>query len=181
MRGQSGTTEQRGATCFWCDGKGGRTHPWFGELECSRCKGTGRITDLAELIRTSCRIAHAIEHEGSRPGLEGEVARAWAFLEEARAIVPSRFRIRRDKGWRKPAGGRCVNRSTRFGNPFRVDFDRGVTHSRAVAMFRRWITAPEQAGFLADARRDLYGLDLGCNCDLNEPCHADVLLELVTG
>jgi hypothetical protein len=108
-----------------------------------------------------------------------QIARARIFLEEARAIVPSRSRIRRDKGWSKPPGGRYVDRSTRFGNPFPGDFDRGVSRSRAVALFREWITSPEQAGLLAEARRELRGCDLGCNCSLDLPCHAEVWLELV--
>jgi hypothetical protein len=178
MRRQIDTAKRPGATCFWCHGKGGGTH-FLGDWDCRNCNGTGRITDRAELIRTACLVRHSIETEGSRPGLEPEVARGEAFLEEARAIVPSRFRIRRDKGWRKPPGGRYVNRSGRFGNPFRVDWERRVSPFKAVALFREWITAPGRADLLADARRELRGRDLGCNCSLRDPCHADVLLELV--
>jgi hypothetical protein len=37
------------------------------------------------------------------------------------------------------------------------------------------------AGFDAAAlRRDLAGKDLACWCPLDQPCHADVLLELVS-
>jgi hypothetical protein len=54
-----------------------------------------------------------------------------------------------------------------------------AARTRVVAQYREWITAPEQAELLADARSELRGLDLGCTCPLNLPCHADVLLELV--
>jgi len=31
------------------------------------------------------------------------------------------------------------------------------------------------------ARRELKGLDLGCYCDLDQPCHADILLRIANG
>jgi hypothetical protein len=182
MRGQIDTAEQQGVTCIYCHGKGSTACPFTGKVDCRKCNGTGRITDLAELISASCKVQHEIvEYERSRPFLEAKMARGRAFLEAARAIVPSRFQIRRDKGWRKPAGGRYVNRSTRFGNPFQVDPRRGGWPGHVVVQYRQWITAPEQVELLAVARQELRGLDLGCNCALNDPCHADVLLELVNG
>ena len=48
-----------------------------------------------------------------------------------------------------------------------------------VARFRDWITSPDQAELLAEARRDLRGRDLGCYRPLGLPCHAEVLLALV--
>ena len=50
-----------------------------------------------------------------------------------------------------------------------------VRRADVVARFRDWITSPDQAELLAEARRDLRGRDLGC-CPLGLPCHADVLL-----
>jgi hypothetical protein len=34
---------------------------------------------------------------------------------------------------------------------------------------------------IEDARRELRGRDLACYCPLDEPCHADVLLEVANG
>jgi hypothetical protein len=42
-----------------------------------------------------------------------------------------------------------------------------------VSWLRRWA-----AGDYAEARRILRGHDLACWCPLDQPCHADVLLEL---
>jgi hypothetical protein len=98
--------------------------------------------------------------------------------------MPVRFQRHRTEGWRKPPNGRCVNRPSRFGNPFELpaeDIGDPAAHAVAVARFRAWITAPEQAGLLARARRELRGLDLGCYCAPGLPCHADVLLDLVNG
>jgi len=53
-----------------------------------------------------------------------------------------------------------------------------VRRADVVARFRDWITSPDQAELLAEARRDLRGRDLCC-CPLGLPCHADVLLALV--
>jgi hypothetical protein len=69
-----------------------------------------------------------------------------------------------------------------FGNPFPVavpgDPD---SHAEAAAVFRAWVTAPEQADLLARGRRELAGRDLMCWCRPDLPCHADVWLELVNG
>jgi hypothetical protein len=95
---------------------------------------------------------------------------------------PARFQQRRSKGWRKPPAGRCISRPSQYGNPFVVPVeghDDPFVQADAVARFRDWITSPEQVELLAKARRELRGLDLGCYCDLDLPCHADVLLELV--
>lgn len=51
-----------------------------------------------------------------------------------------------------------------------------ATREQAVAMYRRFI---EHRPSLAEAARtELVGRDLMCWCPDNEPCHADVLLEL---
>jgi hypothetical protein len=96
--------------------------------------------------------------------------------------MPQRFQQRRRKGWNKPPGSACVAARSRYASPFQpARWGRGAAaaHAAAVARFREWITSPGQAGLLAEARRELRGLDLGCDCRLDLPCHADVLLELV--
>jgi hypothetical protein len=51
-----------------------------------------------------------------------------------------------------------------------------ATREQAVAMYRRWL---EQRPSLVEAAREqLTGRDLMCWCPLDEPCHADVLLEI---
>jgi hypothetical protein len=94
--------------------------------------------------------------------------------------MPKRVQLRRPKGWRMPEGAVSVARPTRWGNPFTA----GAAADR-VAKFR---------SMLLDANRtencsridyptiaqvqSLRGRDLGCWCPLDQPCHADVLLEL---
>ena len=82
-----------------------------------------------------------------------------------------------------------VGRPSDFGNPFHVGevasfaregdwLDATVTPGVAVELFRSWIVAPEQDELFDRIRHDLCGADLACWCPLDEPCHADVLLEI---
>ena len=92
--------------------------------------------------------------------------------------LPHRVQLRRLKGWRMPEGTVKVDRSTRWGNPFRAT---GHTPEQVVAAFRDWITEAHTVQAW-DMRRDaqalLRGRNLACWCRLDQPCHADVLLDL---
>src|SRR3972149_4658134 len=108
--------------------------------------------------------------------------------------APKRIQRRRTKGWRMPEGAVYVGRPTGFGNPFHGlsgmrRTEPASTVLRRVEVFRDWLTRPQRSpwfGVSADeARRrlldglpSLRGHDLVCWCPLDQPCHADVLLEL---
>lgn len=103
--------------------------------------------------------------------------------------TPQRIQQRRTKGWRKPEGAVSVTRSTQWGNPFRVGKTlfltgpkAGQTMNRADAVkaFRNSVTREGTRGRLIRnlVRTDLAGKDLMCFCALDQPCHADVLLEI---
>ena len=55
-----------------------------------------------------------------------------------------------------------------------------MTLGRAEAkrLYRADLLAGRLRVSVADVRRELRGRDLACYCALNEPCHADVLLEI---
>lgn len=115
--------------------------------------------------------------------------------------APKRIQLRRTKGWRKPDGAVVVARPSRFGNPFTmaayaeaigVPVPLGEARKVCVDAFRDWLSGdtwaagsgPEWEHRLADylaAIPDLAGRDLACWCPLDQPCHADVLLELANG
>lgn len=119
--------------------------------------------------------------------------------------MPERIQRQRTKGWRMPDGTIYVGRPTRWGNPFalgrlvdRVAWTRvrdgGTTiHEirirdviHAVDVYRLWLDggptlADETAPTRAEIREHLRGHDLACWCPLDQPCHADVLLELANG
>lgn len=118
---------------------------------------------------------------------------------------PQRIQRKRIKGWRMPAGAVYVGRPTRWGNPYRIA--RLSTHEYvglnpdgteavdgwggrnfaaqwAVDMYALHTGPMGDYEFDADtnaALRDLAGRDLVCWCPLDQPCHADVLLELANG
>lgn len=89
-----------------------------------------------------------------------------------------------------------VGRPTRWGNPFVVGAvlwgpscytDEGTVRDpqHAVELFRAWLTKdrryPRTGHGPIGAAPDLTALagrDLACWCPLDQPCHADVLLEL---
>jgi hypothetical protein len=50
--------------------------------------------------------------------------------------------------------------------------------TRVVARYRRDLEAGQLAVTADDVRRELAGRDLCCWCPLDDPCHADVLLEV---
>lgn len=108
--------------------------------------------------------------------------------------MPKRLQRSRKKGWRKPLDAIYVGRPTKWGNPFYpgsglsmggVD-DHGYlvfpkpTPAHCVAWFRlrlediRQVRPHEVEELLAPLR----GKDLLCWCLLDQPCHADVWLEL---
>ena len=97
-----------------------------------------------------------------------------------------RLQLSRRKGfdlqvWSREVNGLpavVVSRPSKWGNPYTV-VECGCARG-AVELFRSHL------GPLIEARRrsgldpipDLRGKNLACWCDLAEPCHADVLLEL---
>ncbi|MFA4084817.1 DUF4326 domain-containing protein [Mycobacteroides salmoniphilum] len=103
--------------------------------------------------------------------------------------MPERIQRKRTAGWRMPEGAIYVGRPSRWGNPWRVG-DWLMTHAGmpcgphygcefiltpeiAVAFYRQAF-APDAA----EIRAELRGHDLACWCPLDQPCHADVLVEL---
>lgn len=96
-------------------------------------------------------------------------------------MSPQRVQRKRTKGYRLPEGAVYVGRPTVFGNPYRVgDWWLGQQMTRRDTARRYSLTlalglSPEFARALEDLRK----CDLVCWCPLDQPCHADVLLELV--
>jgi hypothetical protein len=110
-------------------------------------------------------------------------------------MEPQRIQRKRAKGWKMPENTVYVGRPTKWGNPFRADVKRVDPHNgylnsdEAVEAFRSWIQArdgdAERAGrshgngpTSARIKAELRGKNLACFCPLDQPCHADVLLEI---
>ena len=97
--------------------------------------------------------------------------------------MPKRIQRKRAKGWKMPANAIYVGRPTHWGNPFRVnDLCRVSGHDDpitincklAVALYERNMRPEERLLAVLELR----GKDLACWCPLDQPCHADVLLEM---
>jgi len=67
-----------------------------------------------------------------------------------------------------------IGRPSIFGNPWAVGWS--CDRPTAIANYRRWIlTQPRLLALLPQ----LVGKRLGCYCRDNQPCHGDVLIELI--
>lgn len=112
--------------------------------------------------------------------------------------MPKRIQRRRTKGWQMPDGAVYVGRGTAWGNPARIGawFGEGDPFGARGAFAMKWWVGTSGQIFVRDHAaavdcfrricdlsppRDLHllrGKDLACWCALDQPCHADVLLEL---
>ena len=99
------------------------------------------------------------------------------------SVTPVRIQLSRRKGWTMPPNTVKVDRTTKFGNPFRVCEDRSAAD--VVCAFGTWLSVdgchaniPQRKAALLAALPDLRGKSLACWCALDKPCHADVLLEI---
>lgn len=106
---------------------------------------------------------------------------------------PRRIQRKRTKGWQMPPNTVYVGRPTKWGNPWRVG-EHGIPDAaEAVRRFRAALLGFESNGsfcapiahpesyigqIIFNAPTELRGKNLACFCPLDQPCHADVLLEL---
>jgi hypothetical protein len=91
--------------------------------------------------------------------------------------MATRIQRKRTKGWKMPAGAVYVGRPTKWGNPFLKIV--GVSAESAVRRYRElMLDTTEGPNAVETIRKRLRGKDLACWCKLDQPCHADVLLEI---
>lgn len=112
----------------------------------------------------------------------------------------------RQKGYKTPENTKYVGRPTKFGNPFRLTKDGKIEcYSRFRTVFSKWIlfleyelyTIQDVVGlyerwlkgeflnkypFLPippteEEIKELEGKNLSCFCNLNQPCHVDIILK----
>lgn len=103
--------------------------------------------------------------------------------------LPRRIQRRITRGWRMPEHAIYVGCGSLYGNPFRtarmpLELKYGgaimvATPAEVVEKYREWLKSTPEGRFVAEcAARNLWGLDLVCWCSLDQPCHADVLLQI---
>ncbi len=111
---------------------------------------------------------------------------------------PIRIQRKRTKGWTMPPNTVYVGRPTVFGNPFtgspymtRASRPEGSIRLYKMFIRKRWMDLfrtgcrYEFLAYLKERRvrldqqlGHLRGKNLACWCPLDQPCHADVLLEI---
>lgn len=102
---------------------------------------------------------------------------------------------KRIKGYKLPENTVCVNRGTKYGNPFKVEkfglywtvgaraFSAKILATEfAVSEYENWLNYNTEGTAVAYlAKRDLVGKNLACFCPLDEPCHRNTLLRIANG
>lgn len=102
---------------------------------------------------------------------------------------PRRVQLSRRKGWRMPENTVKVDRTTKWGNPFKVGED--GTAAECVELYRLLLSGyvclsgtasielqNKSRAVVVACRDELRGKSLACWCRSDKPCHADVLLEI---
>lgn len=100
-------------------------------------------------------------------------------------MKPVRVQLSRKKGWRMPPNSMSVARTSQWGNPYMINHKKmhidGQIHdvpdrATAVRLYKEWVEhwLKEYPTMLEPLR----GKNLACFCPHDQPCHANVLLEL---
>mgnify|MGYP001584844921 CR=1 FL=1 len=106
-------------------------------------------------------------------------------------MKPIRIQRKRTKGWKMPENTIYVGRPSKWGNPFLVgvahldDKNKWIPRSKieAYLCFKEWFNRLwiNRMNNLMESKypiKELKYKNLCCWCRLNQPCHADVLLEI---
>ena len=107
-------------------------------------------------------------------------------------MEPVRIQRKRTKGWKMPPNTVYVGRPTKWGNPYKIGdigfayevLEKGKmikTNQDAVEVYKKWlISDPSAPSIVGEVIQELRGKNLCCWCSLDEPCHADFLLQLAS-
>jgi len=79
-----------------------------------------------------------------------------------------------DYTWKKNPNAVYVGRPSKWGNPFKVE---EYGREKCLEKYREWL----RIQILLDHNfiEPLRGRDLVCFCPLNQPCHADIIMEFL--
>ena len=85
-----------------------------------------------------------------------------------------RIQRKRTKDWWMTDNTQYVGRKTKWGNPFKITEE--ASREKSVRLFSEWLDN------LDETKREellgpLRGKNLACWCKLDQPCHADILLQ----
>jgi uncharacterized protein DUF4326 len=103
-------------------------------------------------------------------------------------MAAKRIQLSRARGWRMPPNTVKIDRSTRWGNPFKIGESAVhpltgkpvavATAEVAVSLFELYLQTNDGSHVADAAQRELQGKDLACWCKPGNRCHGDVLLRI---
>ena len=101
--------------------------------------------------------------------------------------TPIRVQRRRTKGWRMPPNTVYGGRPSKWGNRYEVGVivpaasDLPIPSRETAKILYEDLVIRYDRVLEAEVILELRGMNLACWCPLDEPCHADVLLEIANG
>lgn len=87
--------------------------------------------------------------------------------------MPQRIQCKRTKGSKLPPNTVFVGSGAKWRNPYPLYYGWRWAANSFARLSKDW--TPEQ---VQEVRDELRGKNLACHCPLEEPCHADILLEI---
>lgn len=143
------------------------------------------MKDLPERTYHKTYIPAGLFHDAREIAYDKE---AFDAKYEIYPFLPIRIVRRRRKGWRVPPDTVIVTRPGKWGNPYTEEHGRkfldieGINTATEGAVFAyemalRYMTDGQRSDLL----EPLKGKNLACWCELDKPCHADVLLRWANG
>jgi len=91
-----------------------------------------------------------------------------------------RIQRKRTKGWRMPPNTIYVGRGSKWGNPYKL-FQKGALNIpllREEVKYHYRLDIELSDHKIAVVKKELKGKNLACYCKLDQPCHADILLDI---
>jgi hypothetical protein len=151
----------------------------------------GRLIDLAEDMAEGRRCEPRLPWEGlgcdnpapKNPGRSRCDGGSNPPTYQEGLKMPERIQRKRTKGWKMPPNTVYVGRGTQWGNPYVIGryYVDSETHEWVVfdrdgviELYKNLFDEKSLGGI----RRELRGKNLCCWCALDQPCHADWLLEI---
>jgi hypothetical protein len=84
-------------------------------------------------------------------------------------------RVERFKGEKMPPNTKKVDRSTKYGNPFKLEEFSREDSLKLYKIYIDWVVDKKKLLSLEPLR----GYNLACSCKLDENCHVDILLDKI--
>jgi len=103
-------------------------------------------------------------------------------------MQPTRIQLRRTKDWRMPPNTIKIDRTTKWGNPFKIGAIQPhpltsrpilvADLATALSLHRAYLLRGKGRAIAKAAAHELRSKNLACWCKPGGPCHGDLLLKI---